>query len=167
MKKQKNTRSKYGANQCVIHGVKFDSQAEGKYYSYLLEQEVKGHIKCFNLQPKFILLPDFNHNGKKIKGITYKADFEVYHSDDTVEIVEIKGFETPDFKLRKKLFMNLYPYVRYSILAEAPKKFGGGFILLSDLEKLRSAERKAQNVTTKKAEQAATKQIKRNQSKRI
>lgn len=40
---------------------------------------------------------------------TYVCDFEVEFADGRTEFHEVKGFETPEWKLKKKLFEALYP----------------------------------------------------------
>jgi hypothetical protein len=50
--------------------------------------------------------------GKKmpaIKAITYRADFRVTYADGHVEIVDVKGYETPEFKRTRKMFEYQYP----------------------------------------------------------
>ena len=42
------------------------------------------------------------------RAVTYRADFEVYYTDGRVEVVDIKGFPTPEFKIKAKMFMFRY-----------------------------------------------------------
>lgn len=55
-----------------------------------------GTIKNLQLQPKF----PFIYNGKKI--FTYIADFS-YIDEFGTHIIDVKGVETPIFRLKKKL----------------------------------------------------------------
>jgi len=43
-------------------------------------------------------------------------DFKVTNADGTVDYVEIKGFETETFRLKKKLLLAAYPGIRYTII---------------------------------------------------
>jgi hypothetical protein len=47
--------------------------------------------------------------GKKIASIKYKADFLVTYADGHQEIEDVKGFSTPVYKLKKRMFMIKYP----------------------------------------------------------
>jgi hypothetical protein len=51
---------------------------------------------------------------------TYILDFEITHNDKTIEFIEIKGFETAIWRLKKKLFEAIYLPVhkntRYTVI---------------------------------------------------
>ena len=51
-------------------------------------------IKGFCLQPVFILASD----------LKYKADFIVFNNDGSTEIIDVKGFKTKEYKVKKKVF---------------------------------------------------------------
>jgi hypothetical protein len=142
-RKPKNTlkpaRSKYGAKKTVIDGIQFDSQSEGRYYEELVRQKGEGLIKDFTLQPQFTLLDSFELNGKKIRPIKYIADFEVHHFDGRVDIIDIKGIETPDFKIKKKLFQSKFN--RELICLKRIVKYGG-WITLDEEKRIRKQEKK-------------------------
>jgi hypothetical protein len=134
------SKTKYGSKKTEIDGIKFDSKAEAKYYEqlkWLLEHK---QIKGFRLQPKYTLLESFKKNGKTFRKIEYIADFEVKHLDNSIEVVDVKGFETPVFSIKRKLFEKLYPDHRLSIVTYS-KKYGG-WIELDKLKKLRRESRK-------------------------
>lgn len=75
---------KYGARKTVVDGIKFDSKAEAEYYCLY-----KPLIK--EIQPK-VYLTDAR--------ILYKPDFLM--NDGTY--IDVKGMETPVFKLKKRLW---------------------------------------------------------------
>jgi len=57
--------------------------------------------------------------GKKmpaIKAITYSADFRVTYADGHVEIIDVKGYETPEFKRTRKMFEYKYPELTLKIV---------------------------------------------------
>ena len=93
--------SKFGAKKTVVDGITFDSKWESERYGQLKAMERGGIVTDLELQVKYdIVIND-------IKICKYIADF-VYKeesSDGKIrEIVEdAKGFETPEFKLKKKL----------------------------------------------------------------
>ena len=99
---------KYKAKQTEVNGYKFASKHEARYYQELCLLKDAGEVIEIELQPRFELIPDFYHNGKKVRGITYIADFKVSYKD-RVEIIDCKGFKTPVYKLKKKLFQWKYP----------------------------------------------------------
>ena len=102
--------SKYGAKKVTIDGITFDSKAEGRYYEHLQKLKKSGLVEDFSMQKQFTLLDRFAHpqTGRIVRAITYKADFEVLYADGRIEVVDIKGFLTPEFKIKAKMFMFRY-----------------------------------------------------------
>ncbi len=69
----------------------------------------QGIIKDLELQKEYLLQDKFVINGKTRRKITYRADFSyVSCEDDTLHIVDVKGFKTDLYKLKKKLFEKKY-----------------------------------------------------------
>lgn len=134
--------SKYNAKKLTVDNIQFDSQIESRFYLYLKEQKDNGEIKDFELQPEFILQPKFEKDGKKYLPIKYKADFKVIYNDDSIRIIDIKGFTTTDFKLKNKMFNYQYEYpldlITYS-------KIDGGWITLDALAKARKERKKSKS----------------------
>lgn len=95
--------SKYNTKKVVIDKITFDSKVKGEYYKHLKGLMQQGVVKRFLLQPKFVLVEKFRNNGKAYHEIAYIADFEVLYSDGTVEVVDVKSFETVGFVIKKKL----------------------------------------------------------------
>jgi len=106
--------NKYNARVTEIDNIKFASRKEADYYVELCLRVKANDIKGFLRQPKFYLLDDFGHDGKKYKGITYTADFAIEHNDGTVEIVECKGYKTRDYTLRKKLLLSKFNDIKFT-----------------------------------------------------
>ena len=100
---------KYNAKKTTIDGITFDSKAEARRYGELKLLEKAGQIHHLKLQPSFVLLPTFTDStGKTQRGIKYVADFS--YSENYVQVVEdVKGVETPVFKIKAKLFRHQYP----------------------------------------------------------
>ena len=82
----RNRKSKYRANKVSVDGHTFDSQKEADYYCELKIKLQAKEINGFCLQPTFILAP----------GLKYKADFIVFHIDNSTEVVDVKGFKTKE-----------------------------------------------------------------------
>lgn len=100
--------NKYNAKKVTINEITFDSINESKFYLHCLYLLNQGTITGFDLQQEFELQPAYiNHEGHKIRKISYVADF-VLHYPDGKRIIDIKGMETPVFKLKKKMFEYKY-----------------------------------------------------------
>ncbi len=96
-------RSKYGNEKCEYKGIKFDSKRERAYYIELERREKLGEVVGIELQRPFALL---GNNGMLIA--TYKADFCFWdNTADRFRCIDIKGVETKDFKLKKKMMLGL------------------------------------------------------------
>lgn len=98
-------RSKYNARKTVVDGITFDSRYEADYYKHLKLLEGNGEIRCLELQPRFLLQDKFKHDGKTIRKIEYVADFSFIDSNGKTVVVDVKGYETTEYKLKKKLFL--------------------------------------------------------------
>lgn len=94
--------SKYHAKKTVVDGIEFDSAKEAKRYTKLRALEEDGEIQGLCLQVPFELVPNFECDGVKYRGMKYIADF-VYYRDGKVVVEDCKGFKTAEYKLKKKL----------------------------------------------------------------
>lgn len=93
--------TKYHAVKTTIDGITFASKREAHYYLIYKRLAEVGKIKDLQLQIKF----PFVYNGKKI--FTYIADFS-YIDNAGTHIIDVKGVETPIFRLKKKLIESQY-----------------------------------------------------------
>jgi hypothetical protein len=97
--------NKYKAKKTVIDGHEFPSRREAEYYLLYKSMLQRGEIKDLQLQPRFELIPSFtNWAGKKCRPCHYTADFLLTYPDGRQKVVEVKGFRTRDYLLRRKLF---------------------------------------------------------------
>ena len=102
-------QSKYKNKKASADGYEFDSKKERNYYLKLKAMEDLGLIKDLELQKEYILQDSFKLNNKTRRKITYKADFSyVSTEDDKLHVVDVKGFKTDVYKLKKKLFEYKY-----------------------------------------------------------
>ncbi len=92
---------KYRAQPQVINGIRFPSKAEADAYMKLIMLQRAGEVQSFTRQPVFRL-----HGG-----IKYIADFDITWKDGRRSIVDVKGLETPVFKLKMKLMKVDHPDV--------------------------------------------------------
>lgn len=126
--------SKYRAKKVEMDGIKFDSKLEAKYYLELKTMQENERILFFRIQPRYILQEPFEKNGKKYRKLEYVSDFEIHHVDGSIEVIDVKGFETEAFKIKKKLFENKYPH-KLSLITYI-KKFGG-WVTLDEAKRMR------------------------------
>lgn len=103
------SKNKYNAYKCEYKGVEYASRIEAQYALILDSKKKNKEIKDWERQIKIPLVV----NGQKI--CTYICDFKVIHNDDSEEYIEVKGFETPSYKLKAKLLKALYPDIKYTV----------------------------------------------------
>lgn len=108
----KPKKSKYNNRKTWVDGVCFDSQRESQYYSNLKLLVKVGEIKGFCLQPQFVLV----EGNAEERAITYKADFIIFHNNGRAEIVDVKGFESAQWKRTFKQFRLKYPGLKLEIV---------------------------------------------------
>ena len=101
---------KYGAKRTLYNGIWYDSKKEAAQAADLDLRVRAKDIHGYERQVRF----NMEVNGKKI--CAYVADFLVHHHNGEQEIVEVKGFETPEWKLKKKLIEALYPQYRLTVV---------------------------------------------------
>lgn len=115
------TRSttKWRNRKTTIDGITFDSVLEARRYCDLKLMERAGEIRDLELQPGFELLPSFrDKTGKLHRAIKYIADFRYTEVATGLIIVEdVKGMETREFKMKRKLLLSRYPETNLRITA--------------------------------------------------
>jgi len=133
--------SKYKNKLTEVDGIVFHSKQEAKYYSSLKWLKANNMIKSFELQPEFVLQDSFKKNGKTYRKITYKADFKVTDKEGKTEIIDIKGFSTPLFELKRKIFEKKFPDLSLKVIKYV-KKYGG-WITDDEYKKIKRLEKQA------------------------
>ena len=158
--KNKKTKEmgRYYHKKTEIDGIVFDSQTEAEYYQYLKEQMNMRKIRKFERQKEFILQNKFlivngerieeTHKdfkkiqranpGCTIQAIKYVADFVVYHSNGQVQVIDVKGQKTADFKLKEKMFNYMYP--QYNKLF-CVVKYNGEWLEYNEANKIKKAKK--------------------------
>ena len=101
--------AKYHNKKVEYDGYTFDSIKEKNYYIKLKLLEKAGKIKELELQKEYELQPSFKLNNKTSRKITYRSDFTYKTTeDDKLHVVDVKGFRTDVYRLKKKLFEYKY-----------------------------------------------------------
>lgn len=125
-------------------GVTFDSVLEMKYYrDYVCPKEESGEIKKCEMQIPYELQPNFKHDNKTVKAITYVADFVLEYADGHTEVIDVKGCPDTTALLKRKLFWFRYPDVAYRWMSYSG--VDGGWIDYDDLKKARNERKKMKN----------------------
>ena len=107
--------NKYKNKKVQIDMYVFDSIAESRRYKELALLEKAGEIENLQLQPKFLLQESFKKNGKTYRRIEYIADF-MYEEKGQAVVEDVKGMETKEFKIKRKLFEYKYPSLELRII---------------------------------------------------
>ena len=106
--------NKYHAVSSTYNGISYHSKKEAAYAAELDLRVKAKDIKGWERQKKISL----DINGYHI--CNYYMDFVVEHNDGTFEYVEVKGFETEEWRLKWKLteaiFSKERPDVRLTVV---------------------------------------------------
>lgn len=98
--------SKYGNIKTEYNGISFMSKREASYAQDLdlskRAKNPKDKVVSYEVQVPYLI----EINGKKI--CKYLADFKVLYADGHTEVVDVKGFRTDIYKLKKKLVEATY-----------------------------------------------------------
>ena len=116
----------------IIDNITFDSGMEAKYYVHLLEDVQAGIVDNFSRQQEFQLQPSFKIGDKRRAAIKYIADFVVTYTDGNVVVIDVKGRETPDFKIKKKMFEYKFRMPLYCV-----QFYQNQWMRLDDIKKLK------------------------------
>ena len=116
--------SKYKNIRAMADGYHFDSQVERDRYLQLKYRQQEGEIYGLTLQPTFVILPSFTYFGKRVRQITYTADFKystVGKSEDKDQIVveDVKGLTAPltqPFNIKWKFVRAQNPSIKFNIV---------------------------------------------------
>lgn len=113
-------KSKYKAHKTEVDGIEFDSMKEGRRYTELKLLERSGEISDLQMQVKFVLIPAQRepdtvgarggiHKGKLIEHeCSYIADFVYLDEKGELVVEDVKGFRTPEYKLKRKLMLYVH-----------------------------------------------------------
>ena len=97
---------KYHAIRTEYDGIKFDSKKEAKYYLELKLRKKAGQVIQFLRQVPFHLPGN----------VIYKVDFLEFHADGTVHFVDVKGMQTKEFIIKRKVVEYLYAPIKIEII---------------------------------------------------
>lgn len=110
-------RSKYRARKSVVDGITFDSRAEAARYVELRNMQAAGTISDLELQVRFPLMSTggalmiTSPGYPKGRVVRYVADF-VYTENGQRIIEDVKGVQTPVYKLKKAIMESMGYQIR-------------------------------------------------------
>ena len=105
---------KYHAKRTVYDGVRYDSKREAQHAAKL---DLLRKAKPFGSRVVDLLRQArYPLRVNDVLVCTYVADFWVKFGDGRVELHEVKGYETREWKLKRKLFEALYPDVVLKVI---------------------------------------------------
>ena len=90
---------KFNAVQTEYDGIKFPSKKEAKFYKELKLRRDASEVLFFLRQVPFHL------DG----GIKYVVDFVIFWTNGTVSFVDVKGYKTSGYIMKKRLVEAKYP----------------------------------------------------------
>lgn len=92
----RRSKGKYGATKTELDGHSFASKLERDTYSILNLMQINGAIRDLKCQVQVLL---------SAARIIYKPDFKFFDCEKNQETwAESKGFETPEWRLKKRLW---------------------------------------------------------------
>ncbi len=91
--------SKYYNVRTEVDGILFHSKKEAAYYSDLLFAKKSGELLYFLRQVGIHITPKRR----------YVVDFVEFWKNGEIRYVDVKGFKTPTYKLKKDMIEHLYP----------------------------------------------------------
>ena len=109
----KPLRHKYNAKRTELAGRKYASKAEAAYAANLHARKAAGEILGW-LEQVPMHIPG---------GVRYVLDFLVFTTSGEVVAVEVKGMETPAYKIKRALIAEHYPWMPVEVVrASGPKQ---------------------------------------------
>lgn len=104
-------RTKYKNQPVVVDGIRFASKREAHRYGELKLLQRAGEISGLQRQPRFVL----SVQGQEI--CSYIGDFQYSERKGHPYVIEdVKGFETPEFKIKWRLAQALHPGIDWRLV---------------------------------------------------
>lgn len=117
--------SKYGAKRTEFNGYKYDSKFEAGVAQDLELRKKAGDITDYEQQFK-VEVWCYRENGLPAFKVSHKIDFRVHNTDGSYELIEAKGVETADYKMRRKFLENIWlpdhPDHTYTVIKQGSRR---------------------------------------------
>jgi len=105
------TANKYGAKKTTFEGRLYDSKGEAGLAQEISLLKKSGEVVKVEPQKTF---PLYAKNGAKI--CNHRVDFLLTFKDQSQEAWEYKGFATQIWKMKRDLFVDNYPEIKYVVI---------------------------------------------------
>ncbi len=127
-----------------LGAILFDSELEADFYLKLVKE---GKNKMIRIHVPYNLIPEFTKDGETFSALNYEADFVFYDKDlQKVRIVDVKGFETEEFLIKRKLFEYLYKDYHLEVLKFSKTT---GWVELKDYKRIMKEKKKEKTLKAK------------------
>jgi hypothetical protein len=103
----RQSTNKYGAKRSTFNGRTYDSKFEAGVAVTLEKKKTAGEILDYETQYK-VEIWAHRPDGAPAFKVSHKVDFRVHHKDGSFELIEAKGVETTDYKMRRKFLENIW-----------------------------------------------------------
>ena len=127
----RQTYNKFRAKKTWYNGYKYDSKFEARVAQDLDLKLQTGLISGWEPQYKIECIP-YDCNAKPVPKckVTHKVDFRVHELDGTYTLLEAKGFETSDYRMRRKWLLNFWLPEhldhKYEVVKENTRRYSWG-----------------------------------------
>lgn len=115
--------NKFGAHRSEFNGKLYDSKFEAGVAQDLELRKKAKDILDYETQFK-VEVWCYRENGLAAFKVSHKVDFRVHHKDGSFELVEAKGVETADYKMRRKFLEEIWlpdnPDHTYTVIKQSP-----------------------------------------------
>lgn len=111
--------NKYGAQKKIYNGRQYDSKHEAGVAGEIDLLQRAGEVVSVEPQKAFSL---YGKNGGKVCG--HRVDWLLTFQDGHQEVWEAKGFPTPTWQLKLKLFEDNYPDIVYYVITPRERFYG-------------------------------------------
>lgn len=95
------TANKFRAIKTIFNGFKYASKFEATVAYHLEIKKKSSLILGYDNQFK-VEMWAYDRNGNKALKLTHRVDFRVHNLDGSFTLLEAKGVETADYKMRKR-----------------------------------------------------------------
>ena len=121
-----NASNKFGAKRTEYAGRKYDSKYEASV-AQELDLRLKGG-DILEVIPQFkVTMVAYRQDGLPAITMDHKVDFRIQLRDGSYELIEAKGVETEDYKMRRKFLENLWLPLHPDYTYRVVKQSSGGF----------------------------------------
>lgn len=105
----KQKGSKFRAKRTEYNGYTYDSKFEAGVAQQLDIRLKAGEIKDWERQFKIECIP-YNCHGEPVPKckVSHKVDFRIHEHDGSYTLLEAKGMETADYKMRRKWLLQFW-----------------------------------------------------------